>query len=117
MGPGQIQGNFSRCYMDTTGGRFTSFSHGLLSAQIKAALPYYQMLQVNLGTDSEKVRNVMQNKLFHDMVMLPKKWRPQHNCHIPMLDAQGNPFLYKEDQVIRPSRPYLNLYGNPSLFY
>ena len=108
---------FSDCYMDSTGGSYTNTSHGILSVQMKAALPYFQNVQLSLGTDAEKVRNAVQNKLIHDMVVLPKKWRPKNNCHIPMLDCEGNPFLYKTEQKIKPAELYLNGFVNPSLFY
>lgn len=108
---------FAHCYMDSLGGRYTNYSHGMLSLQMKTALPYYQNLQVNVGIDAEQIRNSVQNKVFHDMVMLPKKWRPKNNCHIPMLDSNGNQYLYKEGQKIKSARLFLNAFANPSLFY
>jgi hypothetical protein len=108
---------FSHCYMDSSGGRYTNSSHGILSVQMKAALPYDQNLQVSLGVDAEQIRNGVQNKIFHDMVMLPKKWRPKNNCHIPMIDANENQYLYNEGQKIRSPRLYLNAFANPALFY
>jgi Bacterial toxin 23 len=108
---------FSHCYMDSSGGRYTNYSHGILSMQMKAALPYDQNLQLSLGVDAEQIRNAVQNKIIHDMVMLPKKWRPKNNCHIPMIDTKGNPYLYQEDQKIKPAKLYLNIFANPSFFY
>ena len=109
--------SFTRCYMDTTGGAYTQYSHGLLSCQFKSMLPYNQAIQFNLGVDAEKVRNVVQNKIIHDMVFLPKKWRSTKNCHIPMLDSQGNQFLYKTNQQLQTPKLYWNFFLNPSTFY
>jgi len=109
--------SFSHCYMDTTGGKHTRYSHGIFALQMKAALPFYQNVQMSAGVDAEQIRNAVQNKVFHDMVMLPKKWRPKTNCHIPMIDKMGNPYLYREDQTIKASGLYLNAFTNPSLFY
>ncbi len=108
---------FSHCYMDSTGGKYTQFSHGILALQMKAALPFSQNVQISAGLDAEQIRNAVQNKVFHDMVMLPKKWRPKSNCHIPMIDTLGNPFLYQGGQKIKPEELYLNIFANPSVFY
>lgn len=120
MGPGQIRnrdGFPARCYMDSSGGVYTNYSHGLLSVQFKAALPYRQQVQVNAGVDAEKVRNFVQNKIMHDMIFLPEKWRPKNNCHIPMICNDGSPYLYEKNQQLRDPQLYLNLFVNPSCFY
>lgn len=109
--------SFSHCYMDTTGGKYTGYSNGIFALQAKAALPLYQTVQVSAGIDAEQIRNTVQNKVFHDMVMLPKKWRPKTNCHIPMLDESGNPYLYLDQQKIKQARLFLNAFVNPSVFY
>lgn len=120
MGPGQVPGtaNFPvRCYMDSSGGRYTQYSHGLLAAQFKAALPYRQIAQARLGIDAEQLRNAVQNKVMHDMVFLPEKWRPISNCHIPMLCKDGSPYLYEAQQELKEARLYLEAGLNPALFY
>lgn len=109
--------SFSHCYMDTSGGKFTRYSHGIFLVQMKAALPYHQNVQLNAGVDAEQIRNVMQNKLFHDMVILPKNWRPKSNCHIPMIDQNGDAYLYKAEQKIKQASVFLNAFLNPSVFY
>jgi len=109
--------SFSHCYMDSSGGKYTRYSHGIFAVQMKAALPLYQNIQVSAGVDAEQIRNAVQNKIFHDMVMLPKSWRPKTNCHIPMLDRKGDPYLYKEDQKIKQPTLFLNAFINPSVFY
>ncbi len=66
---------FKNCYMDTLGGKYTGYSHGLLSLQFKTYLDYGQTAQLNVGQDAEQVRDFVQNKMIHDQVFLPKKWR------------------------------------------
>jgi hypothetical protein len=105
------------CYMDTTGGIYTHYSHGLLSAQIKYNVGYSQNVQANVGVDAEQVRNAVQNKLIHDMVFIPRKWITLKNCHIPMLDDKGEQYLHKPGQQIKKVRPCLNLFSNANLFY
>lgn len=104
-------------YMDTTGGRYTQYSHGLLSAQAKASLGYGQIAQASLGVDAEQVRNFVQNRLIHDMAFLPRKWHNPRNCHLPMVDTAGNPYLHLPGQKIKRATPYWNVFTSPSIFY
>lgn len=104
-------------YMDTTGGRYTQYSHGLLSAQAKAFLRYGQYAQANLGVDAERVRNFVQNRVMHDMAFLPQKWHNPRNCHLPMVDTAGNPYLHLPRQKIKRATPYWNVFTSPSIFY
>jgi hypothetical protein len=105
------------CYMDSTGGRHTQVSHGLLSAYGKYDAGYGQTVQLNAGIDAEEVRNVIQNKLMHDMLLGKKTMQRKPNCHILMLDQNGGPFLYLEGQQIRRKKMFLNLFSNPNIFY
>ena len=105
------------CYMDTVGSVYPNYSHGLMSGQFKYYLSYGQNAQANIGIDAEQVRNVVQNKMIHDMRFLPKSWIKNKNCHIPMLDDKGNQYLYREDQKIRPAKFYFNVGGNEGIFY
>lgn len=107
----------TRCYMDTTGGRYTGFSHGLLSMQFKYHLGLGQNVQANLGVDAEQVRNVVQNKFIHDLPLLPAKWVKPVNCHIPMLDTKGQQYLFSPQQQVRPARVYWNVFSNANVFY
>lgn len=104
------------CYMDTTRGVYTDVSHGLLSAQFRMPLERGQNIQANAGIDAEQVRNFVQNRLIHDMIFLPRRWRSKKNCHIPMLDTAGHPYLYKDGQKVRPVRPYWNAFSSPATF-
>jgi len=105
------------CYVDTTGGRYTNISHGLLSVQFKYNIGLSQNLQANIGVDAEQVRNTIQNKLIHDMPFIPKRWNKPKNCHIPMLDRDGNQYLYRPTQNIKRAVLYMNLFSNPNVFY
>lgn len=105
------------CYMDTVRSVYSSLSNGVLSAQIKFQPLYYNTLQLNAGIDAEQVRNVMQNKLIHDMPFIPRKWSKARNCHIPMLDQNGNAFVYEPSQQVRKAKLFLNAYSNANVFY
>ncbi len=119
MGQGiRTDTSFARAgYLNTIGGEYTNTSHGLLSAQLKFSNEYGQYLQANAGIDAEQVRNLVQNKLIHDMPFIPKKWNKAKNLHIPMLDDKCEQYLYKKDQKIKKPSLYLNGYTNATTFY
>jgi hypothetical protein len=104
-------------YMDTTGGIYTNYSHGLLSAQFKLNAGYAQNVQANFGVDAEQVRNFVQNRIIHDMVFIPRKWFKPINCHIPMIDSTGNQYLYKPGLKVRKPEFYWNFFSNQAAFY
>lgn len=104
-------------YKCDIGGLYCGYSHGLLSAQFKYVDQYYQKYQANLGVDSERIRNVIQNRFIHDMVFLPKAWRKSSSAHIPMLDKNNKQYLFKKDQKIKPASIYWNGFLNPGIFY
>ena len=108
---------YSQCYMDTTAGKYCNFSNGLMSAQFKYNVGLSQNAQLNIGVDSEHIRNVVQNKFIHDARFIPKKLKRRKVCHIPMLDTEGNAYLYKTNQRVKKSKLYWNLFSNPNLFY
>jgi len=119
MGPGiRTDSLFPKSgYLSTTDGVYSDLSHGLLSAQIKYANQFGQYLQANAGVDAEQVRNVVQNKMIHDMPFIPSKWNKAQNHHIPMIDTNGNQYLYRKDQKIRKPKLFLNGYTSPNVFY
>lgn len=117
MGNKVMDSHFPAGYMDTTGGKYTHYSSGLLSLQAKMYLDYGQNFQANVGVDAEQIRNFVQNKLIHDMVFIPRSWFKRVNAYIPMLDTEGNQYLYKEGQKVRGVEPYVNLFTNAALFY
>lgn len=104
-------------YLSGVGGTHSNLSHGLFSVQVKYANQYVQYLQANAGVDAEQVRNVVQNKIIHDMPFIPKKWNKAQNVHLPMIDTTGNQYLYKKGQKIRKPLLYINGYTSPNIFY
>ena len=104
-------------YIDTTGSLYGNISHGLLSLQAKYHFAVSQIIQANVGIDAEQVRNAVQNKIIHDVCWLPKSWFKRYNCHIPMIDREGNQYLYKPEQKIKKAKPYWGLSTNSNLFY
>jgi hypothetical protein len=110
-------------YMDLTNAQYGNLSHGILGFQFQylSTKNYYaygnQTIQFNAGLDAEQIRNVIQNKIIHDMYFLPKAWQKTKNAHIPMISEDGNPYLFKENQKIKKPSLYLNGALNPSLFY
>ena len=105
------------CYMDTTNGVYTNYSHSLLSGQFKMALNNGQNLQANMGIDAEEVRNFVQNRLVHDWMFGSKNFRKSKNCYLPMLDSEGNQYLYRPGQKIKPSKAYWNIFTGAATFY
>ena len=107
-------------YRTSEKGHYTNFSLGLLSGQITTILPYLpfnQIAQLNIGVDSERVRNGLQNQVIHDQPFFPKKWIKREPAHLPMIAKDGSPYLFKENQEIRPASFYFNLGMNSGLFY
>lgn len=104
-------------YMNSVNGVYPNLSHGLLSAQIKYANEYGQYIQSNIGVDAEQVRNVVQNKIIHDMPFVPKKWKKVENLHIPMIDREGNQYLYRKEQEVKNPKLFFNSYTSPNIFY
>lgn len=97
--------------------QFGNYSLGLLSLQVKQLLPYAQIAQVNIGIDSERFRNFLQNKIIHDQPFFPDKWIKRKPLHIPMIASDGGQYLYQENQKVRPASFYFNLGMNSGVFY
>ena len=90
---------------------------GFLSLQIEQFLPYNQIARLNIGVDSEKVRHAIQNKLIHDQYYINRKYIKRPQKHFPMLDKDGNQYLFKNNQDVRPASFYFNLGLNTGVFY
>ena len=104
-------------YLNQEGGVYSNLSHGLISAQIKSANDYGQFLQGNIGVDADQVRHLFQNRIMHDMPFVPRKWNKAQNLHLPMIDQNGEQFLFRENQRVRKVKPYVNVFTSPQLFY
>lgn len=104
-------------YKDLSEAENGKYSNGLLSVQLEHVFPYSQTGRLNLGVDSEHVRNYVQNKVMHDLNFWPEKWNPAHNYHVPMLDTNGFPYTYQTHQQVKPLIFYFDASLNPTYFY
>ncbi len=104
-------------YKDLTDAQYGGFSNGAVSAQIEYAAPYFQTFVANVGVDSEHVRNLLQNKIMHDMYFIPPSLIPDRNPHVPMVDTENKPYLYNANQKIKSSKLILDLGVNMDIFY
>lgn len=107
----------SGCIMDTLGAVHANTSHGILAVDFNYLLNYAQQASVSAGIDAEQVRNVIQNKIMHDQVFLPKKFRRYKNCHIPVLDSNQQSYMYLPEQRIRPAKAFLQAGLNEPIIY
>lgn len=103
-----------RDIMNCIGGKY---SHGIVSFGVIRDAGYGQNVGGFLGIDAEQIRNVVQNKFFHDMYFLPNFVDNPKNLHLPMKMENGENYLYKEDQKIRAPRLVWQLSLNPELLY
>jgi len=104
-------------YKDFNKSKYGKFSNGIWTAQINYVTPQMQIINFDIGIDSEKVRHAVQNRFTHDMFLLPEKLVPNKLLQYPMLDDKGNLYLFKKGQKIKPAKFYLNLAFNQNLFY
>ena len=98
-------------------GRFGQYSHGILCLHARQYLGYGQNALISGGVDAEQIRHLFQNRIIHDMAFLPARWVKNPNSHVPMLDTEGEMFLYQPGQKIRKPTPYFNAAVNPALLY
>lgn len=82
---------------------FGKTSHGNAYISMVTRLPYQQNLHFRIGMDNEHVRHAVQNRLIHDMLILPAKLE-RTSYHYPRLDENGCPTFEKE--TVRPTRFY-----------
>ncbi|BDS11622.1 polymorphic toxin type 23 domain-containing protein [Aureispira anguillae] len=85
-------------------------SAGVLAVQVEQSLGYGQYLGASIGIDADQIRNTFQNKLIHDSFLLT-------DPHIPMIDLNGEQYLYQEGQEIRPARFFFQIIGNNTALY
>lgn len=89
-------------------------SHGISYAEVSYNGPYQQNPSLRLGVDSEEIRHFFQNRLFHDLIFLPKSVK-RSTPHYPRLDENGC-MVFSKDQR-RKDKPYLQLGANDYLFH
>jgi hypothetical protein len=78
-------------------------SHGNAYASMITNLPYQQNAHLRIGMDNEHIRHSIQNRLIHDMLLLPAKMG-RTSYHYPRLDKDGCPTFEKE--TVRPTKFY-----------
>ncbi len=104
-------------YKDLSESHYGKLSNGLFRLQYGKVIGGYQKVQVGLGVDAEQVRHLLQNKVMHDMYFVSEKLMATRNLHVPMLTDQGEPYLFQENQVVRPPKFFFSMALNPNLFY
>lgn len=100
-------------YKDLSSTYLGRYSHGILTIGAKHILPFNQLAGVELGIDHERIRHFFQNRLVHDF-RFSKKNPSRMNPHYPMLQQDGSPYLFRENQHIRSPKPVIQfgLYPN-----
>jgi hypothetical protein len=104
-------------YRDMRNARYGAYSHGTLGLQVQRVSSALQSFSLDIGADAERIRHAVQNRLIHDLVFLPKGWVRTENAHVPMLDAEGQPYLFHDAQRVAPPELFLDVSLNPPLFY
>jgi hypothetical protein len=72
-------------------------SHGIISGGICGKLDYGQSIGVKIGMDSEQFRHIIQNKLMHDLVFLPK-FIERKTPHYPRIGENGTPVFESDSR-------------------
>lgn len=106
-------------YQDVTKCKYGNLSHGIAAVNVRF-MPedwFGQHFNAALGIDHEKIRHFFQNKLIHDMYFVPDKINPSQNLHYPMLDENGDPYLFLKDQILKKARIYAQLGANGHWLY
>jgi len=103
-------------YRDLSNATYGKISHGILALRADYYFKYKQTLRVESGVDAEQIRHALQNKLFHDLLL--SSLNPKvDNPHYPMLQEDGSPYLYKENQKIKSVKTYFQFGINPGMLY
>ncbi|MES2587443.1 MAG: polymorphic toxin type 23 domain-containing protein [Bacteroidota bacterium] len=80
-------------------------SHGILSFGINSNLNNYmkdnfylnnQISTVKIGVDDEQIRHIVQNKISHDLIFMPKSYK-RNTPHYPRLNSEGKPVFIKNE--------------------
>jgi hypothetical protein len=87
---------YPKAYKDLSTLPFGKTSHGIIYSQVQYKTVVNQTLSCKMGIDSEEVRHIFQNKLFHDLPFLPKKYQNQ-TPHYPRLNSEGLPVFNKNE--------------------
>lgn len=87
---------YPKAFKDLSTLPFGKTSHGIIYSQVQYKAFVNQTLSCKMGIDSEEVRHIFQNRLFHDLPFLPKKYQNQ-TPHYPRLNSEGLPVFKKNE--------------------
>jgi hypothetical protein len=104
-------------YKDIEQCKYSHLSHGILSGEFGYIRNNMIMPSISIGKDDERIRNMVQNQIIHDMHFMPKKWNSAENPHIPMIDKEGKAYLYKKDQELKKGKWFVQAALNHGWFY
>ena len=97
---------YPKAFKDISSLPYGKTSHGIVYSEIQYRSIANQTFTFQIGMDSEEIRHVVQNKIFHDLPFLPKKYQNQ-TPHYPRLNSQGLPVFTKSEA--RKNKFYLEL--------
>ena len=97
------EGKMRKGYKSLEESHYGKTSHGNSYISVVSNLPFQQNFHFRIGMDSEHMRHAIQNRLIHDMLLLPAKMN-KTSYHYPRLDINGCPTFEKE--TVRPSKLY-----------
>jgi len=106
-------------YQDVTKCKYGHLSHGIAAFNVRY-MPegwFGQNLNAALGLAHEWIRHFLQNKIIHDMYFVPDAINPSQNLHYPMLDENGDAYLFLKEQVLKKPRIYAQLSANGHWLY
>lgn len=79
-------------YRDLSEMPFGKTAHGILYLSGSYNMGYGNQIFTRIGWDSEQIRHGIQNRAFHDLAGMPKKWK-RSTPHYPRLDQDGCPIF------------------------
>ncbi len=101
-------------YADLSKLPYGKTSHGILYTGIHFELPYLQTGHLHMGIDGEQIRHIIQNRLTHDLIGLPKKM-VRKTPNYPRLNTDGLPVFSKSE--IRKNELYILMGLNANWSY
>lgn len=104
-------------YFDMSRSRYALQSLGILALYGLKNIDTHNHISAQIGIDSERIRNYLQNRVLHDLYFLPPRFSNKYNAHIPMVTTDSTWYMYAPNQKVRPAKPYLQLGINNSLYY
>ncbi|MCO5267933.1 MAG: polymorphic toxin type 23 domain-containing protein [Brumimicrobium sp.] len=101
-------------YKDLRDKLYGRYSHGIISASVDYLIFWGNSISAEVGFDSERFRDILQNKMIHDKRFVPQKLR-KPDPNYPMLNKEGLPIHNKKEA--RPPRVLFQAGLNRALTY